>query len=37
MGIGAILIAVGIVVLLMLLFWLLSRPRSGSIVRDDDY
>jgi hypothetical protein len=35
MGIGSILIAVGVVGLMMSLFWILSRPPRGFAARDD--
>ena len=35
--VGLILMIVGGVCLLMSLFWLLSRPRRGLVVRDDYY
>jgi hypothetical protein len=35
--VGLILMIVGVVGLLMSLFWLLSRPRRGFVVRDDYY
>ncbi len=35
--VGLILMVVGGVGLLLSLFWLVSRPRRGTIVRDDYY
>jgi hypothetical protein len=35
MGIGTILLLVGIVGLLMALFWIVSRPPSDFAARDD--
>ena len=35
--VGLILMIVGAVGLLMSLFWMLSRPRRGVVVRDDYY
>ena len=37
MGVETILIAAGIVGLLMSLFWILSRPPRGSVVREEYY
>ncbi len=35
--VGLILMVVGGIGLLLSLFWLVSRPRRGTIVRDDYY
>ena len=35
--VGLILMIVGAVGLVMSLFWLLTRPRRGFVVRDDYY
>ena len=35
--VGLILMVVGGIGLLVSLFWLVSRPRRGTIVRDDYY
>jgi hypothetical protein len=37
MEIGTVVILVGVVVLMMSLFWILSRPRRGTVVRDEYY
>ena len=35
--VGVILMVVGAIGLLLSLFWLMSRPRRGTVVRDDYY
>ena len=35
--VGLILMIVGVVGLLMSLFWLMSRPRRGFVARDEYY
>jgi hypothetical protein len=35
--VGLILMIVGGIGLLMSLFWLMSRPRGGAVVRDEYY